>query len=124
MGTLSVTITHATGYTTAAGPLVACAHKDATPTIVHVQFETQHGNVPRMTSLTESVSIRVYADGEAGFGGDAASHAGTTEEEPCSNRGLCDRATGQCTCFLGYGMSDGLGNRGTLADCGYKLVVV
>ena len=124
VGTLSVTITHATGYTAAAGPLVACAHKDATPTIVHVQFETQHGDVPRMTSLTESVSIRVYADGEAGFGGDAASHAGTTEEEPCSNRGLCDRATGQCTCFLGYGMSDGLGNRGTLADCGYKLVVV
>ena len=24
-------------------------------------------------------------------------------------------------CFLGYGMSDGLGGRGTIADCGYKL---
>ena len=62
--------------------------------------------------------------GFSGFGGDATSHAGTTEEEPCSNRGLCDKVTGQCTCFHGYGMSNGLGGRGTIADCGYKLEVV
>ena len=53
--------------------------------------------------------------------GDVVVTSGDTEDAPCSNRGTCDRVTGICTCFLGYGMSDGLGGRGTIADCGYKL---
>ena len=105
---------------------------------VEVQFETEHGDVPRLrANKARLVNARrgagakvfVYADGSSySFDGcpsgdcpTFASRAGDTENAPCSNRGTCDRVTGICTCFLGYGMSDGLGGRGTIADCGYKL---
>ena len=105
---------------------------------VEVQFETEHGDVPKLRAnkarLVNSrrgagAKVVVYADGSSySFDGcpsgdcpTFASRAGDTENAPCSNRGTCDRVTGICTCFLGYGMSDGLGGRGTIADCGYKL---
>lgn len=47
---------------------------------------------------------------------------GTTESEPCSNRGLCDRTTGECTCFNGFSSSDALGGMGTIPDCGHRIV--
>jgi EGF-like domain len=43
--------------------------------------------------------------------------AGTTESVQCSNRGSCDSSTGACTCFTGYGASDGNGNAGSIPDC-------
>lgn len=47
---------------------------------------------------------------------------GTTESEPCSNRGLCDRTTGECTCFNGFSSSDALGGMGTITDCGHRII--
>ena len=44
---------------------------------------------------------------------------GTLENHVCSDRGLCDTATGTCTCFPGYGSSDGAGGEGKRGDCGY-----
>lgn len=32
---------------------------------------------------------------------------------------MCDRTYGTCSCFLGFGPSDGRGNMGTYDDCGY-----
>ena len=71
---------------------------------------------------TGTMSIAV--DGAALSDDDSVSGAlvsvvGTTENEPCSNRGLCDRTTGRCMCFPRYSSSDGLGNSGDLDDCGY-----
>ena len=73
---------------------------------------------------TGTMSIAV--DGAALSDDDSVSGAlvsvvGTTENEPCSNRGLCDRTTGRCMCFPGYSSSDGLGNSGDLDDCGYVM---
>jgi len=45
---------------------------------------------------------------------------GAWQTGECSNRGLCNRANGICSCFTGYGTSDGNGNIGTLPDCGYR----
>merc|ERR1719163_435605 len=40
------------------------------------------------------------------------------ENGECSNRGFCNRVIGTCSCFSGYGSSDGNGNFGTRGDCG------
>ncbi|KAL7546384.1 hypothetical protein ACHAWF_009721 [Thalassiosira exigua] len=46
--------------------------------------------------------------------GDAATHA-------CSNKGICDRETGRCGCFPGWGSSDGSGSLGPNNDCAHRL---
>ena len=48
---------------------------------------------------------------------------GTKEDETCSGRGLCDETTGSCTCFPGFGSSDGQGGKGMLDDCGYVIPI-
>ena len=48
---------------------------------------------------------------------------GTKENALCSNRGLCDRSTGVCSCFDTFGdiyaSSNGYGAAGTRGDCGW-----
>ena len=51
---------------------------------------------------------------------------GTTENAECANRGICNRASGVCACFDGFGSSNGKGRHsiaGTRGDCGYVLPV-
>merc|ERR1719163_1901972 len=48
---------------------------------------------------------------------------GTKENVECSDRGLCDRAEGICTCFTGFASSDGDGNSGSRGDCGHQLII-
>ena len=102
---------------------VACTRQNGAVHVVEVRFETEHGDVPKLLTDTHHVSTRVYSDGAMGQDGQITSHAGDTENEECSGRGLCDRALGVCTCFPGYGMSDGQGGRGTIANCGHKLPI-
>ena len=49
---------------------------------------------------------------------------GTKENNYCSDRGICDEATGVCKCFTQYGSSDGYGQRGQRPDCGAILPIV
>ena len=56
---------------------------------------------------------------------------GTKENVDCSNRGVCDAATGVCECSISescgedcYATSDGFGAEGARGDCGAALVDV
>ena len=63
-------------------------------------------------------TVRVFTGGQSvdGF----VSVTGTTEDDVCNNRGLCDLETGRCECFRDWGSSDGNGNMGGRGDCGWR----
>lgn len=44
---------------------------------------------------------------------------GTKESEQCSNRGICDTASGVCSCSDFFDTSNGYNKPGTRGDCGY-----
>lgn len=75
---------------------------------------TEHDDLPLLKITTQSVDSITVTE----------LTAGTKEMIECSGRGLCDTSAGTCTCFKGYGSSDGMGNSGTLGDCGYIEPVV
>lgn len=78
-----------------------------------VTFQTEHGNLPLLAPvfLPQSVSGMSVTVTER--------VAGNKEMIECSGRGLCNRASGECACFNGYGSSNGRGGAGLYADCGY-----
>ncbi|CAM6001934.1 unnamed protein product [Sphagnum balticum] len=78
---------------------------------ISVTFLQAHGDLPQLTyaiNMLDVFSVSTIV-------------TGTTESLECSNRGICDRLTGICSCFEGYSSSDGMGNAGTIGDCGYLL---
>ena len=78
-----------------------------------VTFLSTHGPLPVMVPKSGGIDSLTVTE----------EVAGTKENIPCSGRGLCDPTTGLCTCFTGYGSSDGMGNQGTLGDCGFVQAV-
>ena len=90
----------------------------ATANTVSLQFVTEHGDLPLVTA--DVFDLEDSTTGTTGVITIASAVDGTTENQECSNRGLCDRATGACVCFDGYSSSDGKGNKGTQGDCGHR----
>ncbi|CAM9276828.1 unnamed protein product [Hapterophycus canaliculatus] len=90
--------------------------------VTSVTFITQHGDVPLLLADV-SLLIDDRNGGAPGSGNvTVAEHVeGTTEEETCSNHGLCDRHTGECSCFPGWSSSNGAGEIGDRSDCGYRV---
>lgn len=77
---------------------------------INVTFLTKHGNLPLIkANLVNFSELSV-----------SKHRSGTKEMLECSGRGLCNRETGFCECFEGYGSSDGTGKIGYLGDCGYR----
>jgi hypothetical protein len=108
----------AVGAAAKAAADVACTGDGSN--VVQVKFLTELGNLPDLTfRRRDSVqlgSIELSVDGRG------ASHAGTRAPQiMCSNRGICNEVLGICTCFHGYGSSDGAGGPGTRGDCGHYL---
>jgi hypothetical protein len=102
--------------------------------IAIIEFSHAHGDLPKLQVnnefLIDSVhssggeygtgQIKVLADGEKIYG--LTSIKGTTENDFCNNRGLCNFKTGQCSCFGDWTSSDGArqGGPGLMNDCGYR----
>ncbi|CAM9183112.1 unnamed protein product [Chrysoparadoxa australica] len=97
-------------YDTGGGITTACTSGGHSWT---VEFLQDFGDLPLMvptpTLLTHSGTVSLTV---------AETTPGTKESSPCSNRGLCDAASGQCTCDAKFGSSNGVGALGQRSDCG------
>ena len=80
----------------------------------YVEFLRPTGDVPLLVASYTNLEEVVVSEFQKG----------TKEWIECSGRGLCDHELGLCTCVTGFGASDGQGNSGTYADCGYKMPIV
>jgi hypothetical protein len=98
-----------------------------------IEFTHTHGNLPEIQINNEFLMdnvhstgeygtgrIKVYSDGKELYG--IKSIKGTTENDVCNNRGLCNYETGECECFSDWTSSDGSrqGGPGMTGDCGYR----
>jgi hypothetical protein len=111
---------------------------DADGASARVTFTHQSGNLPSLkveSSLTQSSgtpALAIVADGaSSSYGSTTATVQGNRENLECSNRGICNRATGVCACasFDGstanlWSSSNGAGGSvtktaGWRADCGF-----
>ena len=82
-----------------------------------ITFNSEFGALPTIAAVP-------FTDFTGGTMTTSSVTTGTKENVECSNRGLCDRVTGQCACYPGYGSSDGFGNVGLRNDCGRILPVI
>ena len=87
-------------------------------------FDTENGDVPPLTivsneGFTQGTDLVFAGDPSDPMKGREVAK-GTTENEECSGRGICDHKAGQCRCFEGFGSSDGSGKAGGIDDCGYR----
>lgn len=82
--------------------------------VFYVEFLSPTGDLPIMTLTHEFLTDIAITEFKKG----------TKEWIECSGRGICDYETGLCTCVTGFASSDGQGNSGDLADCGYKTPIV
>ena len=74
-----------------------------------ITFTHELGDQPLLTTMTTGRMTMTVEE----------TTKGTKEWLECSGRGLCDRSTGDCTCFSPFSSSDGHGHSGTRGDCGY-----
>lgn len=104
--------------------------------LVIIDFATVPGDLPPLTASVSALSIggnvntgsvTISTDGATAWGMDNGGHSvsyrsikGTTENDICNNRGLCNTNTGICACFAGWSSGDGHGGPGNKRDCGYR----
>jgi hypothetical protein len=83
---------------------------------IEVTFLKAAGNAVRL--FAEAVTDSSTQGSTAPMVSVAVLREASTENAPCSNRGVCDTGNGQCRCFPGFFSSDGNGNPGVRGDCG------
>ncbi|KAG5178309.1 hypothetical protein JKP88DRAFT_248191 [Tribonema minus] len=121
----------------------ACARTLVDEQVIAVEFTQNFGALRPMwgisTALTPPLggsvtdpAVTVIADGSSivDFYGNGPFYSikGTKEGAECSNRGLCDRESGVCSCFDTnddiFAGSDGYGGPGLRADCGHAVTAI
>eukprot|EP01029_Cantina_marsupialis_P015010 TRINITY_DN3288_c0_g1_i2.p1 TRINITY_DN3288_c0_g1~~TRINITY_DN3288_c0_g1_i2.p1 ORF type:complete len:806 (+),score=194.93 TRINITY_DN3288_c0_g1_i2:122-2539(+) len=80
-----------------------------------IKFTHEAGDLPLITLTDVSLSPSA-ASGSAHF---YEWRKGISESGVCSNMGYCDSDRGLCSCFTGWGSSNGMHGTGALGDCGY-----
>ncbi|RLN69096.1 hypothetical protein BBJ29_000697 [Phytophthora kernoviae] len=114
--------------TFAGGAAAACSN--SVNTVIMVDFLTELGDLPPLSGSNAYLQDRINGNAQDGSGTlvfitgggslfGQTSVKGTRENALCSNHGICDFATGVCTCHANYGGSDGKGGPGPIANCGY-----
>jgi len=98
---------------------IACGDGDANRAWWLVTFVSEVGDLP-ISQMVEVKQAKID-DPHISFTPVAEHQRATTENEICSLRGVCDYTKGQCSCFAGWGSSDGLGKEGSLEDCGWRI---
>lgn len=113
------------------------------PQIVKVEFRKDFGDLdpiefvyPRGQTAAQTPTIELACVTDSPYkghlcsgGGALVNHAGaiylpvkgTKEEIPCSGRGICEGAPGECICDANFASSNGEGGPGNRGDCGYQL---
>jgi hypothetical protein len=88
---------------------------------IQITFVLPQGEVPSLAAVPSTgLSVAMRKKGEvSSIDPSVPSVTGTKEYAECSNRGVCDRSTGTCSCFRGYTSSDGAGGAGSRGDCGH-----
>jgi hypothetical protein len=101
------------------GDTTACTSGAANP--ITITFNKALGNAPQISVAKGSLASSI---GGIVLVSSTTITTGTTENVECSGRGLCNKATGECTCATGFTTSDGNNGPGSIADCGYKSGVI
>ena len=76
---------------------------------IDITFIQAHGPLPLIQVQPSSIDVLITVTEKV---------QGNKEVIECSGRGICNYLIGICTCVAGYGSSDGMGNPGTIGDCG------
>ncbi len=110
------------------GSAPLCAPASQGGAVSRITFNEHGGDVPALevtsavfgrdnvTGALVAANVTLMHDGQGG------SVRGSTEYEVCSGRGVCDHLLGDCLCFDNYFASDGDGQPGSRADCGFASV--
>ena len=89
----------------------------------NITFTAVLGATPLLKTATSSLTVTangVTSTGQITF---LRRIAGKGTLYECSGHGQCDRSTGECQCYPGYGSSDGYGHFGIRGDCGRSTVL-
>jgi len=85
----------------------------STTSKIEIEFLYPTGDVPMLGVAVDGITVAMEEKVK-----------GTKEFKECSGRGLCDPATGDCTCDLGFLASDGQGKIGQIPNCGFKTPIL
>jgi hypothetical protein len=98
-----------------------CA-SDGNRATVQIEFKQESGDVPMITYLKATPPLANTVNPPALTIVELVK--GDKEDLKCGGRGLCDEASGSCTCSQYYQTGDGYGNEGTKGDCSFAITAI
>ncbi|TMW63805.1 hypothetical protein Poli38472_002746 [Pythium oligandrum] len=88
---------------------------------ITIEFISALGDVPSLRLDAPPANVALLPVFTIDTDGLGTSVRGTVENAECSNNGICNYGTGQCSCFDGMGSSNAFNGPGVRLDCGYVI---